>query len=54
MQPWNNFYTDMTDINFLRVSEGTMIIVPKFIKHYTVPNFENKKKRILSFDIITR
>lgn len=54
IQPWNNFYTDMTDINFLRVSEGTMIIVPKFIKHYTVPNFENKKKRILSFDIITR
>lgn len=54
IQPWNNLFTDNTDINSLLIKEGSMVVIPKFIKHYTLPNFENKKKRILSFDMITK
>lgn len=54
LQPWNNLTTDHTDISFLNIREGSMVIMPKFITHYTLPHKSTNPKRILSFDMKCR
>ena len=49
MQPWNS-EKDRTVIYQPSAVEGDIVVVPQFIKHYTHPNTNNFKKRILSFD----
>ena len=49
MQPWNSD-KDRTIIYQPSAVEGDMVVVPQFITHYTHPNKNNFRKRILSFD----
>ena len=49
MQPWNSD-KDRTIIYQPSAVEGDIVVVPQFITHYTHPNKNNFRKRILSFD----
>ena len=51
IQPWNDWYTDRTIYYPLPVSEGTIVVTPKFIRHFTEPSRETKVKRIISWDM---
>ena len=52
IQPWNN-EKDKSVLYTPEVKAGDMIIVPKFISHYSEVNFLTFKKRIISFDFLT-
>ena len=49
MQPWQN-EKDMSLFVEPDVKKGDIIIVPKFVHHYTKPNTTDYKKLVLSFD----
>ena len=49
IQPWNNIETDTTIYYPLPVQEGTIVIVPQFIQHFSPPS--KTKKRIISWDM---
>mgnify|MGYP003136186736 FL=1 len=49
MQPWNDDF-DNTLLYEPSVEEGDIVIVPKFVVHFTRPNLVSFKKRIISFD----
>jgi len=51
IQPWNNYETDRSEQGQIFVKEGDIIIVPKFLLHYTKPNKTNELKRIISWDM---
>jgi hypothetical protein len=51
IQPWNNFYLDTTTYCSLPVEEGQIIVVPKFISHFTVPHIHKKIKKVISWDM---
>jgi hypothetical protein len=51
IQPWNNFINDTTLYHPFPVTEGTMIIAPKFVQHFTTPNKSKKIKRVISWDM---
>jgi len=51
IQPWNDFISDTTFFNEIPVSEGTMIITPSFVMHYSSPNKSKDKKRVISWDM---
>ena len=51
IQPWNNWISDKTNHLTFPVKEGTMIIIPKFINHFTLPNKSKKIKRVISWDM---
>ena len=49
MQPWQN-EKDMSLFVEPNVKAGDIVIVPKFIHHYTKPNKTDYKKLVMSFD----
>ena len=51
IQPWNN-EKDKSVLYTPDVEEGDIMIVPQFLTHYTEPNKNYFKKRIISFDFI--
>ena len=51
IQPWNN-EKDKSLLYTPKVKAGDIIIVPKFIFHYSEVNFLTFKKRIISFDFL--
>ena len=51
LQPWNDWQTDRTIYYPLPVVEGMIVVVPKFVRHFTEPNTLTKVKRIISWDM---
>jgi len=52
IQPWNEIENDTTIYYPLSVTEGTIVIVPQFVQHFSPPHSAKKgKKRIISFDM---
>jgi hypothetical protein len=51
MQPWNDYITDRTVYLPIPVQEGTIVVVPQFIQHFSLPNESKKIKRIISWDL---
>ena len=51
LQPWNDYFTDRTIYYPLPVQEGMIVVVPKFIRHFTEPSKSAKLKRIISWDM---
>ena len=51
MQPWNDYISDRTVYYPIPVLEGTIIVVPQFIQHFSPPNESKKVKRIISWDL---
>lgn len=51
VQPWNDHLTDMTGYHKLRVDEGTMVITPRFVNHFTNPHQSTRDRIVIAFDI---
>ena len=51
IQPWNDWYSDRTIYYPMPVQEGTIVVMPKFIRHFTEPSKSKKIKRIISWDM---
>ena len=51
IQPWNDWISDNTIYSPLSVKEGMIVVVPKFIRHFTEPHKSKKIKRIISWDM---
>ena len=51
IQPWNDFFTDYTVYYNLPISEGDIIITPKFVRHFTKPNENDDIKRVITWDM---
>tara|TARA_B100000424_G_C22651670_1_gene359310 strand:- start:51 stop:575 length:525 start_codon:yes stop_codon:yes gene_type:complete len=51
IQPWNHFVSDRTIYKPVGPVEGTIVITPKFVKHFTEPHKSKKIKRIISWDM---
>ena len=52
IQPWNEIENDTTIYYPLNVTEGTIVVVPQFVQHFSPPHLAKKgKKRIVSFDM---
>lgn len=51
VQPWNDYVNDTTIYYPLPVQEGQIVIVPKFIQHFTMPLVGKKTKQVISWDM---
>ena len=51
IQPWHDWYSDRTIYYPLPVNEGTIVVTPKFVRHFTEPNKDTKIKRVISWDM---
>ena len=51
MQPWNDYISDRTVYLPIPVQEGSIVVVPQFIQHFSEPNKSKKTKRIISWDM---
>tara|TARA_Y100001937_G_scaffold22779_1_gene32606 strand:- start:271 stop:795 length:525 start_codon:yes stop_codon:yes gene_type:complete len=51
IQPWNDWITDNTIYYPMPIKEGSIVVVPKFVRHFTEPHKSNKIKRIISWDM---
>jgi len=51
IQPWNDWYSDRTIYNPLKVNEGDIVVIPRFIKHFTKPHISKQIKRVISWDM---
>jgi hypothetical protein len=51
LQPWNDWYSDRTIYYPLPVTEGQMVVVPKFIQHFTEPSKSTTMKKVISWDM---
>mgnify|MGYP001319882250 CR=1 FL=1 len=51
IQPWNDWKSDRTIYFPLPVKEGDIVVVPKFVRHFTEPHKVTKIKRIISWDM---
>ena len=51
IQPWNDWYSDRTIYYPLPVNDGTIVVTPKFVRHFTEPNKDTKIKRVISWDM---
>ena len=51
IQPWNDYINDNTIYYPLPVQEGSIVVVPKFVRHFTEPHKSKKIKRIISWDM---
>ena len=49
IQPWNSSQ-DKTSLYPHPVEEGDMVIFPQYLLHFTEPNTDKFKKRVISFD----
>ena len=53
VQPWQNPRNDTTTFAYPdKVKEGTLVITPSFTFHYANPNNSNKRRTVLSFDLL--
>ena len=50
--PWQDPKTDKTILKFPDVQEGTMLIFPSYTLHFVQPNKSDKRRVILSFDLL--
>lgn len=52
ISPFNNFVTG-DDLNYFpnEIEEGSIIVFPSSILHYTIPNKSNKERLVLSFNM---
>ena len=51
VQPWQNISNDTTMFNTFPVKEGDIVVVPKFVNHFSPPHKGKKQKRIISWDM---
>ena len=51
IQPWNDWYSDRTIYNPLKVNEGDIVVIPRFIRHFTEPHKSKQIKRVISWDM---
>ena len=51
IQPWNDWYTDRTIYYPYKVTEGDIVVLPRFIRHFTEPSKLKQIKRIISWDM---
>lgn len=51
IQPWNDFSTDNTIYYPIPVVEGSIVVVPQMVLHFSPPNKAKAKKRIISWDM---
>ena len=51
IQPWNDYISDRTIYLPIPIQEGSIIVVPQFIQHFSEPNKSKKIKRIISWDM---
>ena len=51
IQPWNDYITDRTIYYPLPVQEGQIVVVPRFINHFSPPLETKKVKQIISWDM---
>ena len=51
IQPWNDYTTDRTIYYPLPVQEGQIVVVPRFINHFSPPLETKKVKQIISWDM---
>ena len=51
IQPWNDWQTDRTNYYPLPVKEGDIVVLPRFIRHFTEPSKSKKIKRVISWDM---
>ena len=51
MQPWNDYISDRTIYFPIPIQEGSIVVVPQFIQHFSEPNKSKKIKRIISWDM---
>ena len=51
IQPWNDWYSDRTIYYPIKVSEGDIVVTPKFVRHFTEPHKSKQVKRIISWDM---
>ena len=51
IQPWNCWIDDTTLYHSIPITEGTIIIAPSFVLHYSSPNKSKDKKRVISWDM---
>lgn len=51
IQPWNDYITDRTIYYPLPVQEGQIVVVPRFISHFSSPTETKKIKQIISWDM---
>ena len=50
LQPWNDHMEDKTIYRKLPSKEGTIVIFPKFINHFTEPHDGDLDKKVIAFD----
>ncbi len=50
--PWQDPRCDKTILKFADVDEGTMIVFPSSTLHFVQPNESDKRRTILSFDLL--
>ena len=50
-QPFQSFWNDKSFFVIPPAKEGTLLIVPSFVEHFTLPEKTNKIKEIISFDL---
>jgi len=51
--PWQNPRSDTTSLAYpADVKEGTLFIAPSFTHHFVEPNKSNKRRTVLSFDLL--
>ena len=51
IQPWNDYISDRTVYLPIPIQEGSIVVVPSFIQHFSSPNESKKIKKIISWDL---
>ena len=51
IQPWNDWNSDRTIYLPMPVKEGDIVVLPRFIRHFTEPSKSKKIKRVISWDM---
>ena len=52
IQPWNGIIDDETKMVNVYGKEGTLIIMPSNLLHFSTPNESDHKKIVISFDLL--
>ena len=52
IQPWNGIFDDETKMINVYGKEGTLIIMPSNLLHFSIPNQSDHKKTVISFDLL--
>ena len=52
IQPWNGILDDETKMINVYGKEGTLIIMPSNLLHFSTPNESDHKKIVISFDLL--